>query len=56
MNGAAFARKTPMISPACKTCSAYSIYCEYDPLTDTIYPNDPDQCLILKEENTNETP
>lgn len=31
-----------MIYPSCKACPVYSIYCEYDPLTDTIYPNCPE--------------
>ena len=44
-----------MISQKCKECADCG-WCEYDPLTDTIYPNDPYQCLILKEDNTNETP
>lgn len=39
-----------MISPACKTCPSYSIYCEYDPLTDTLYPNNPD-CPITRQKD-----
>lgn len=33
-----------MISPKCKECEACG-WCEYDPLTDTVYPGD-DECKL----------
>lgn len=51
MNGAARARETPMISPECKACPAYSTgWCEYDFAIGQIMPHDPDACLITKED------
>lgn len=36
------------------TCPAYaSGWCEYDAIAGELYPMDPEQCLILKEENEN---
>lgn len=40
-----------MISEKCKGCWAYPMgWCEYDALTDTVYPVDEGMCLVLKGE------
>lgn len=40
-----------MISEKCKGCKAYPLgWCEYDALTDTVYPVDEKMCLVLEGE------
>lgn len=40
-----------MIDEACKDCRAYACgWCEYDPITDTVYPADEGKCRLKRKE------
>ncbi len=39
-----------MISTKCKDCPVCG-WCEYDPLTDTVYPAEESKCLLRQEES-----
>lgn len=39
-----------MISTVCRDCPV-NTWCEYDPLTDTVYPGEESECLLREEQN-----